>query len=603
MIDVVRKVLALLSPKERKEAYLLLVMILVMAFLDVVGIASIMPFMAVVANPDVIQSNEWLNMIYTWLEFSDPKRFLFFLGIAVFLFLVVSVSFKAITNWAITHFTQMRNYSISRRLVSGYLRQPYEWFLSRHSADLGKTVLSEVQLVVQGALMPLMHLIAHGTLVAAILILLMAVDPGLALIVGIAMGGAYAMIFLVFRRLLDRIGRDRVAANAMRFKTLSDTFGGIKEVKLAGIEQGALAGFDIPAKRFARTQVLAQVVGLMPKFLLEIVAFGGVLLLVLLLMRRAGSFEGAIPIISLYALAGYRLMPALQTAYSHATKIRFSSDAVDMLFREYAKLDSSPIPGSTSGAKVIPKEAIRLERVSYSYPNAERSALEDLSLQIAANSTIGIVGTTGSGKTTTVDVILGLLTPQQGALSVDGLKIDETNVRAWQRTLGYVPQQIFLADDTVEANIAFGVPEEDVDSAAVERAARIANLHQFVVAELPQGYRTLVGERGVRLSGGQRQRIGIARAMYQKPRVLVLDEATSALDNATEQAVMDAVKNLEGEVTIVLVAHRLTTVRSCDLIFLLENGALLDEGDYEHLCRNNLNFQSMANIRRQTEAN
>ena len=596
MFDLIRKILALLSPRERRQAYLLFGMILVMAFLDVVGIASIMPFMAVLASPEIVETNPYMNAVYTTLGFPDPQRFLFFLGFVVFGALVVSVSFKALTTWAVTHFTQMRNYSIGRRLLVGYLRQPYEWFLNRHSAELGKTVLSEVQLVVQGALVPLMRFLANATVVTAILLLLVAVDPFLALIVGGGMGGAYALVYLALRRFLDRIGEERLAANEQRFKVVDETFGGIKEVKLGALEQDAVGRFDGPAHRFARTQVFANVFGVMPRYALEIIAFGGMLILVLFLMRSTDGLQAALPMIALYALAGYRLMPALQMAYQDLTQLRFSGPALDQLHRDLTNLGTGTLPAAAPSDALMPQASIRLEDITYAYPNAQRLAVDSLTLEIPAHSTVGLVGATGSGKTTTVDIILGLLEPQRGALLVDGVSITCANRGAWQRTLGYVPQQIFLADETVSANIAFGVPRTQIDELAVERAARIANLHQFVIDELPEGYETIVGERGVRLSGGQRQRIGIARALYRQPRVLILDEATSALDNLTEQAVMDAVHNLGGEITIVMIAHRLSTVRECDRIYLLEQGGVACHGSYDELAASNARFRAMAGV-------
>jgi len=285
-------------------------------------------------------------------------------------------------------------------------------------------------------------------------------------------------------------------------------------------------------------------------------------------------------------------MPALQQIYIAVTELRFAGPALDSLYFDLMSLKYQlPGPGQDSMAL---KETITLNQIQYSYPSAPQPALKNISLTIPARSTVGLVGTTGSGKTTTVDLILGLLDVQEGTLAVDGQVITEHNKRAWQRAIGYVPQQIYLADDTVAANIAFGIQAKDIDQAAVERAAKIANLHDFVVNELPQQYQTTVGERGVRLSGGQRQRIGIARALYHTPQVLILDEATSALDNLTEQAVMEAVHNIGHEITIILIAHRLSTVKACDTIFLLEKGLLKGQGTFEQLIRSNERFRELA---------
>lgn len=343
---------------------------------------------------------------------------------------------------------------------------------------------------------------------------------------------------------------------------------------------------------YAQHNALATVIGQMPRFALEAIAFGGMLLMVLYLMAQSGNFTSALPIITLYAFAGYRLMPALQQVYSAFTQLRFGLPALDSLHAEFMSLKPTQ-PDSKQDAIQL-KKAITLNNIQYCYPNALQPTLKNLSLTIPAKYTVGLVGATGSGKTTIVDLILGLLDAQVGALKVDGQTINENNKRAWLRTIGYVPQHIYLADDTVAANIAFGLEAKDIDQAAIERAAKIANLHDFVHNELPQQYQTTVGERGVRLSGGQRQRIGIARAMYHNPKVLILDEATSALDNLTEQAVMEAVYNLGHEITIILIAHRLSTVKACEIIFFLDKGVLQAQGSFDELMQANERFRAMA---------
>lgn len=589
-----KKILDLLSPAERRRSYLLLAMIAVMALLEAVGVASIMPFMSLLADPEAVVTNPYLAAVHAQLGFSDSNRFLFFLGLVVFVALMTSVSFKAVTTYALLRFTHMREYSLSKRLVAGYLRQPYEWFLSRHGADLGKTVLSEVDQVIRGTLIPVMQAIANGAVVIALLILLVVADPLLALLVSLSLGGTYAAIYIMLRRYLARIGVDRVESNRERFEAVQEAFGGIKDVKVAGLEGAMLKRFDGPAKRFAQHKATSEVAGQLPRFVLQIIAFGGVLAIVLYLLAARGSLEEALPVIGLYALAGYRLLPSLQAVYQQLSKMRFSGAAIDSLHKDLQQLDATAyLPLAKGQLPLGLWNEIRLENVRYAYPTAERAALEGLTLQIPARTTVGFVGATGSGKTTTVDIILGLLVPQQGRLVVDGQMIDATNVRAWQRTIGYVPQHIYLADDTVAANIAFGIPADQIDMAAVERAARIANLHRFVTEEMPKGYATRVGERGVRLSGGQRQRIGIARALYHDPEVLIMDEATSALDNLTEQAVMEAVHNLANRKTIIMIAHRLTTVRNCDCIFMLERGRLVAQGRYDELVETSASFRAM----------
>jgi ABC-type branched-subunit amino acid transport system ATPase component len=326
---------------------------------------------------------------------------------------------------------------------------------------------------------------------------------------------------------------------------------------------------------------------------MEGIAFGGMLLVVLYLMGQDGGFASALPVMALYAFAGFRLLPALQQIYVSSTQLRFAGPALDALHGDLKKLGNFNL----QTLPILPMrftQSIELAHINYTYPNACKPALKDISLYIPANSTIGLVGSTGSGKTTAIDLILGLLEAQSGSLSIDGKDIDFNNRRQWQKSIGYVPQEIYLSDDTIASNIAFGINNKEIDMVAVERAATIANLHHFVIKDLPLGYQTNVGERGVRLSGGQRQRIGIARALYNSPQVLILDEATSALDNLTEHAVMEAVNNLNHEITIILIAHRLSTVRQCDQIFLLDTGVVSAKGTFDELISQNDQFRSMA---------
>jgi ABC-type multidrug transport system fused ATPase/permease subunit len=595
-MQIIKKFLTLLTPPERKRAGLLMGMIVVMAFLDMLGVASILPFMAVLANPELVHTNTILNTAFIsshYIGILTTDQFLFTLGIIVFVLLVTSLAFKALTIYAQTRFVVMREYSIGKRLVEGYLHQPYSWFLNRHSADLGKTILSEVNTVIHSGMQPLMNLIAQSIVALALLILIIIVDPILSIIVGTVLGLTYAGIFFIMSGLLKRLGQTRIDANKERFATVSEAFGAAKEVKVSGLEQAYIQRFAKPAEIFAKGHATANVIARLPRFALEAIAFGGMLLIIIYLMAKSKNFAGVIPIIALYAFAGYRLMPALQQIYQAFTQLRFTGPALDALCKDLNSLQLSNIHQGHLNPLPL-SQGITLNNVSYRYPNASHLALRNINLTIPAHSTVGFVGATGSGKTTTVDVILGLLEPQEGSLSVDGQPITAANLRKWQRAIGYVPQNIYLADDSVAANIAFGINATDIDQLAVERAAKIANLHKFVSNDMSKGYATTVGERGVRLSGGQRQRIGIARALYHDPQILILDEATSAMDNLTEKAVMEAVNNLGHNITIILIAHRLSTVRQCDQIYLLEKGELKAQGTFEELTQVNEQFRAMA---------
>jgi ABC-type multidrug transport system fused ATPase/permease subunit len=596
MVRTIQKLLALLSTEDRRRSLLLLGMVVVMAVLDMIGVASILPFMTVLADPGMVADNRYLALIYQHFGFSSPKNFLAFLGLTVFLLLLLSTMFRAVTTYSLLRFSQMQEYAIGRRLVAGYLRQPYDWFLNQHSAEIGKTILSEVGQVTNGSLVPMMQLIAQVAVVVAIVGLLIFVNPAVAGLMIVGLGAIYAIIYLSLRRYLTRIGTARIASNRLRFQVTQETFGGIKDVKIGGLERTALKRFEGPAMSYAQHQTASLVVAQLPRYALEIIALGGMLLLAMYAMRATGGLSAALPLIALYGLAGFRLLPAFQQVYAHLTRLRFSEPALDRLHADIAALPTieNSTTAGTAEQPLIMRSNLILDCVTYKYPGAANPVLNELNLRIPVHSVVGLVGATGSGKTTAIDVMLGLLTPQSGRLLVDGHPITRANLRAWQRAVGYVPQQVFLADDTVAGNIAFGIPQDQIDLAAVARAARIANLHDFVTGQLPQGYQTQIGERGVRLSGGQRQRIGIARALYHDPEILFLDEATSALDNLTEQAVMEAVHNLVRKKTIVLIAHRLSTVRDCDTIFVLEHGRLLEQGSYEDLLRESSRFKAMA---------
>ncbi len=590
-----RKILYLLSRQERRRGYLLLFMILVMAFLETVGVASIIPFMSVLGNPEVVETNRWLFLAHDRLGFTDPRNFLFFLGLVVFVVLVSSIAFKALTQWAILRFTYMRVHSLSCRLLKGYLGRPYAWFLNRHSADLGKSILTEANIVVHQVIIPCMNLIAQGTVALFLIILLVIVDPALALMVSLILGGSYLSIYVILRRYLSRIGADRVVANRQRYQIAQEALGGIKEVKIFGREDSFFNRYINPSFRFARNQANSSIAGMLPRYFLEIIAFGGILVIAIYLFRTHDSFSMILPILGVYAFAGYRLLPALQQVYQQLAQLRFGLPALNELYKDILEFEQNQSTTRDSlDEPLFPMSAINLEDIYFTYPEAKITTLKKINLKIPVNTTVGLVGGTGSGKTTTVDIILGLLSPDQGRLLVDDTPITQDNVRAWQQTLGYVPQHIYLADDTVAANIAFGVPPEHIDMDAVEKAARIVEMHDFVIQEMPYGYETLVGERGVRLSGGQRQRIGIARALYNDPKVLVLDEATSALDNVTEKQVMQSIKRMQGQRTIILIAHRLTTVSGCDRIYLLDHGKVIAQGTYNELMEQSSQFRKMA---------
>lgn len=579
---------------------MLFALMLTTGLVEMTGVASVVPLLTVVANPEVITTNAYLSFVYNYFNFQSQNSFLIFLGCSVFTIVVTGLGLNALTHYFTIRYTFMRGYTLSARLMKAYLAQPYSWFLNRHSGDLGKNILSEVGQVVSGVFIPLTQLLARLMLVLCIGILLLLINPVITISVVISIAILYSGIYYRFRQYLTRIGQKRIKTNQQRFQAAQEAFGGIKEIKAGGLEKAYYNSFAKPAKLFARYQVDNQIIGTMPRYIIEVISFGGILLILLaLLISRQGNLTQVLPTMGVFAFAAQRLLPAMQAIYHSATTIKNSIPALDALHQELTEIPDTPIfsarplPTPQSLSPMGLRHALELRKINYGYPNAQDLAIKGISMHINAKTTVGFVGSTGAGKTTLVDIILGLLQPSSGKLSVDGRTIAPDNILCWQRTLGYVPQQIFLADDTVAANIAFGIPLEQIDEDALLRAARIAEVHEFING-LQEGYGTLVGERGVRLSGGQRQRIGIARALYHDPDILIMDEATSALDNLTEKAIMTAVKNLGKKKTIIIVAHRLSTVKNCDTIYLLKQGELKAQGSYKELLSSSEDFAKIA---------
>lgn len=596
MFYTLKKLRTLLTDSEFTRAKFVFILMLGMASLETLGVASIMPFVSVLANPEAVETNPYLTALYDYIGFSNTQTFLFFLGIVVLFLFVSTLVFKALTTYAIARFSFMRLHSISCRLLEAYLRQPYEFFLSRNTADLSKVVLSEVQQVTGSVLIPFLRILSGGVVAIAIVTLLLVVEPQLSLIVAITLGGAYSGIYLVTRKLLHRIGTDRLRANEQRFVLANEALSGVKELRLLGREDVYLERFKDPSERFARHQATNQVIGVLPHYGIQAIAFGGILIMMLYLLSQRGGIQAALPLVAVYAFAGYRLMPAFQEIFRNLTQLRFSLPALDALCDDLSGKESKALnrDGEKTATPIKLTQSIRLEKVSYQYPGSKILALEDLTLTIFAGTSVAFVGSTGAGKTTAIDLILGLLEPAKGTIFIDDEPLHCKRLHSWQRNIGYVPQSIYLVDDTVTANIAFGVTWKDIDLEAVERAARAAHIHEFVVGQLQYGYDTIVGERGVRLSGGQRQRLAIARALYHDPDVVVFDEATSALDSSTEAAVMEAIEELHGQKTVLLIAHRLSTVRSCDQIHVLENGRRRASGSYSELMSSSKSFQHLA---------
>jgi ATP-binding cassette, subfamily B, bacterial PglK len=601
MLADARKAYDLIEPDRRWKFLAVLAGMVVTALLQTAGVASVMPFLALVADPEIVRQNPIMAWAYDGLGFRDTRQFMAAIGVGVILILAATNAFSAFSRWLTLRFAWGVHDRLSHRLFKRYLGEDYSFFLERNTSELNKNLLAEVRGVIDYVVIPYMDVLARGTSVVFLVGLLILVDPLLSLVAATTLTGAYLLVYLAVRHKYRDLGLRRHAAFGERSYLLAEAFGGIKDVKILEREDYFLSRLNEAAGRFSDANTKQSVLSEMPRFALETIAFGGIIATVIYLLETRQTLNLVLPIVGLYALAGYRLMPALQVVFAGISNIRFYSPMLSALhadlFAESAEGQAeTPIelPASEAAPSVPSLEReIRFRRVGFRYPKAATPAIEDVDLLIPVRRTVALVGATGSGKTTLMDLLLGLFRPTTGEILIDDVALTPANLSDWRRMVGYVSQSIYLADNTIAHNIAFGLPPELVDREAVFRAAHAAHLDGFI-QRLPNGYETVVGERGVRLSGGERQRIAIARALYRDPEVLVMDEATSALDGATEEAVMQAIGELSGKKTIVMIAHRLTTVRTCDSIFVMEDGRVVASGTYAELAADNAAFRSMA---------
>ena len=467
--------------------------------------------------------------------------------------------------------------------------------MNRNSSELSKNVLHEVNRVIIGVIYPFLLAISKSIIVIFILAFIIYANPFLSISIAIILSSSYGVIYLVVRKNLRVIGNKTTKTVFYKYKFVDEALTGIKDVKLRGSEKQFLSKYDLPAEKFAGYNAKTAVIALLPRYALETIAFGGILLIVIYLIATQNDYTKVIPLVSMYALAGYRLMPGLQQVYHSFVQIRFNTPALEVLIKDIEdENNSSKQQNEIENKFNIPslRKNVTFKSVTYSYPESKINVLNNINLSIKNKSMTAFVGYTGSGKTTLIDIFLGLLQPTIGNILIDDIEVNEKNIKSWQSKLGYVPQNIYLTDDTIKNNIAFAIQDDQIDINKVIQAAKLAEIDTFIET-LPLKYETEVGERGIRLSGGQIQRIGIARALYNNPEILVFDEATSSLDNITENNIINSIKKLSAEKTILIVAHRLSTIKYCDDIYVLDNGKLVGQGKFDELKKKSKIFENM----------
>ncbi len=597
LADTYRTLYSMLDRRERRRALVVGMIMVAVSISEVLGVASVLPFLSAVADPTGFASNP--IVVSVGLDrMSGHPYFLAWLGTGFLVVLVLSLVLRGLGAWALLRFASNRNVAWSVRLLRWHLSMPYQRYLSCNASDLTASVISEVDSAVTDGLMPSLQIVSQFLVSLLIVTMLVIANPLLAVSVAALMCGGFWIVSAMLRPRLHQLGTERVEIYNLRLRLVQEFFVGFKELRLGRLESAMLETFAQPSVRRAQLQVQAGVFSQIPALAMQAVLFGGLLGVAVALLVSVGSIGSVLPLLGLYAFAAYRLMPALQRLFEELAKLRTASFAIqrlskalrDVIESERAEGHSSPAvdpePNGTFGS-------LALHDVAFTYPGKTRAALTGVSVSVAAGEFVGIVGSTGSGKSTLLDLALGLLEPTHGQVTVNGESLSSSlAVRKWHRRVGYVPQQIFLTDATIVENIAFGVPASLVDMARVREAAQFACIAHYIES-VPDGYGAGVGDRGMRISGGQRQRLGIARALYHRPQVLVMDEATSALDSATEAEVMRSVRFSAIDRTVIVIAHRLSTVRECDKIIVVAGGTIQAVGTYEELERGNPHFQAL----------
>jgi ABC-type multidrug transport system fused ATPase/permease subunit len=569
-MNIIQKIRFILTPAEQKRSIVLLCLMVVGTMLEMLGVGILFPVMILVGQNDFAISYPRIQPVLEF--FGNPAQGQLIAGVMLVLvtiYLIKNLFLAFLARWQACFVSDIQE-QLADRLFTAYLRQSYTFHLQRNSTQLGHNI-AEVK-VFTLAVNTSMTILTEGLALLGITTLLLLAEPLGVLIVMLMLGAAVWSFNYITRARVTHWGVARQYHERLRNQHMYQGLGGIKDVKLIGRESHFLARFQLHNAQWAKVVGSQAILQQLPRLWLELVAVLALALLVLSMLGQGVDTNMIVPTLGLFAAAAFRLIPSFNRILSGVQSIRYSLPSVNLMYDEAKLIVAEPSVKREKSAGPVPtfQVEIRLTNISYTYPSTLIPSVDNISITIQKGESVGFIGPSGSGKSTLIDVILGLLPPSDGQVMVDGEDI-QTNLRAWQNQIGYVPQTIYLTDDTLRHNVAFGLAKEEIDDAAVRRAIKHAQLEKFV-ASLPKGLETVVGERGIRLSGGQRQRIGIARALYHDPAVLVLDEATSALDTATEHEVMQAVTALKGSKTMLIVAHRLSTVEHCDRLYRLEHG-------------------------------
>ncbi len=573
-MSTVNKLNYIFDKHQKWTVFKIVILIIIGTVLELVGITAILPFVEVAMKPSKVFEDSSLNYVYNILNLDSAIEFLILMGVVLIIVYIVKNAFLIYMNDCIFRFTYNSQRNLANRLLSAYLKEPYTFFLNHNSADMVRNIKEDTDrmfdVVVSG-----MQLIAEIMVTLVLFIYLLYKDKTITIIVGATL---VLFVFIVMRRIkadIERFGEKTRQAKADSTKWLLQTFGGIKETMILDKRDYFSKMVDIQYEIFATNQRKYQVMSYLPKPLMESLCICTVLLAIIIKLLSGVTPTYFISTIAVFAIAAFRLLPAFNRITGYINRIVFGIPSLNAVYDDLIDTEKFEKVGDViSKDELSFVDKIEIQNICYSYPYTDTLVLNNICLSIPKNKSVAFIGSSGAGKTTLADVVLGLLTPNKGSITVDGVDISD-NMHVWQKKLGYIPQTIFLMDDTIRSNIAYGIRTEDIDESRLNNAIEDAQLGDFI-ASLEKGLDTEVGERGVRLSGGQRQRIGIARALYGDPEILILDEATSALDNDTEAAIMGAIDNLSGKKTMIIIAHRLSTIKNCEYVYEITPNGVID---------------------------
>ncbi|MEC7727166.1 MAG: ABC transporter ATP-binding protein [Pseudomonadota bacterium] len=584
-----RQLTKLVGAKNRRTLVLLQLLFLSAAVLQVASVAAIPPFITMLNENSVIQSNALLSWAYQVLGFNSDTNFIIAYAVGATGLILLANGVSGFSTWRLLKTSMNLGAYIQRKIFNNYLQNDYSFFALNNSNRLISQITQEIPRMIYMVVQPILNLISQFFIAALIIVGLFVVNFKIALVAVFLVSAIYFLIFKIIRQRVVDNGYKITELNKKKLKVLNESIAGIKEVKLRGNEERYMEELDNITLGGLNASAFVMLAGDLPRFIVETIIFSAILGLSIYILLTMGSTSNALSIVSLYAMAGYKLLPAAQIIYKSYSQIKANGMVVFDLVRENEISEHYKNSVEALGDKSVNVANIKFDKVCYRYPESERLAIKDCSFEIKRFEVTAFVGSSGAGKSTCVDLLLGLLTPSGGTISVAGVPIDRSNLRNWRSKIGYVAQDIFLLDGSFRDNIAFGEPPESIDERRLVNAAKMANIHDFIMG-CEGEYDFAVGERGAKLSGGQRQRIGIARALYRDPEVIIFDEATSALDNITEHNILRDIQKLAETKTIIMIAHRLTTVENADKIILFENGTVIDQGRYSELAQNSESF-------------